>query len=123
MKSYEPSVTDERGDEHHPAFAMARVNRVHSHPGAVLFESDLHHATYMTFTVSTAIRNAELNVDYAAQQLAEHAEEVVEKSRADIEAMVASAEHRLAAEGGIVPPGITSGSQSPVGGNESELGR
>lgn len=38
----------------------------------------------------SAIANAAPNVAYAAAQLAEHAENVVEKSRADIEAMVAA---------------------------------
>lgn len=39
--------------------------------------------------LQAAVRNAGKNVDYAAQRLEEHAEEVVEKSRADIEAMIA----------------------------------
>ena len=42
------------------------------------------------------IANAVPNVDYAARQLAEHAENVVEKSRADIEAMVTAAQDRNA---------------------------
>lgn len=41
-----------------------------------------------------AISNAAPNVDYAARRLAEHAEDVVEKSRADIEAIVAAAQGR-----------------------------
>lgn len=55
----------------------------------------------------SAIGNAAPNVDYAARRLAEHAEDVVEKSRADIEALVAAAQgrrpvlrvHRAADEG------------------------
>lgn len=38
-----------------------------------------------------AIANAASNVDYAAKRLTEHAEDVVEKSRADIEAMAIAA--------------------------------
>lgn len=41
------------------------------------------------------VANAAPNVAYAARQLDEHAEEVVEKSRADIEAMTARAAERL----------------------------
>jgi hypothetical protein len=42
-----------------------------------------------------AVANAAPNVEYAAKALNEHAEEVVEKSRADIEAMAAQAAERL----------------------------
>lgn len=49
-----------------------------------------------------AIGNATLNVDYATQMLDEHAEAVVEKSRADIEAMVI----RQAEQLGISPDSI-----------------
>lgn len=41
-----------------------------------------------------AVKNAESNVEYAARKLTEHAEDVVEKSRADIEAMIAGAQNR-----------------------------
>jgi hypothetical protein len=44
--------------------------------------------------LQAAIRNAEPNVEFAARKLTEHAAEVVEKSRADIEAMVATAQGR-----------------------------
>ena len=39
-----------------------------------------------------AIQNASSNIDYAAKSLTEHAEAVVQKARADIEAMVVNAE-------------------------------
>ena len=48
----------------------------------------------------TAINNAVPNVDFAGKSLGEHAENVVQKARADIEAMVA----RQAAELGIEAP-------------------
>ena len=43
-------------------------------------------------TLRSTIANAAPNVDYASRQLAEHAENVVEKSRADIEAMISAAQ-------------------------------
>ena len=45
--------------------------------------------------LTAAIRNATANVDYAGQKFSEHAEEVVERSRADIEAMVTRHAERL----------------------------
>lgn len=45
-------------------------------------------------THHAAVANAVPNVNYATTRLAEHAEEVVEKSRADIEAMVMMAQQR-----------------------------
>lgn len=213
-KQTEDPVTGEDGYEHHPAFGIARFNRVHSNPGAVLFQSDLRHGEYIKVTVSeaererrdghdwvhatrtllqfdmsmsqfasfissggtegvpvtisydhggrpgltmdsrlartsaevhaaaekafreireakeayeqavdnkepaafrklawarlsAAIRNATPNVDYASTQLARHAEEVVEKSRADVEAIVAAAQARQGITGEIL--GITAG--------------
>jgi hypothetical protein len=50
-----------------------------------------------------AILNAVPNVAYATRALDEHAEDVVEKSRADIEAMVAQAAQRLSISPGEVP--------------------
>ncbi len=46
------------------------------------------------FDLNAAIGNAAPNVDYAAKKMTEHAEEVVEKSRADIDAMAAAAQGR-----------------------------
>jgi hypothetical protein len=212
-KQREDYVTDDDGTERHPAFGMARVGRISSTPGEVLFGSDVRHGEYIQVTLSeasrkrnlkhdrvhaervlvkfdmsmsqfasfvsgggtegvpvtinydhgtrpglnpesrlalttgevqaaahaafgdieaaeaayekaladkapaavrnraladlrTAIRNAVPNVDFAARQLTEHAENVVEKSRADIEAMVAAAQGRQPSG---APPGVTDG--------------
>jgi hypothetical protein len=201
-KQTQDPVKDEKGVERHPAFGMARFNRVYSSPGAVLFQSDLRHGEYIEVTLyeatrertlkddrifpdkvlvqfdmsmaqfaafmasggtegvpvtisydhgdrpglnpesrlaltssevhaaaeeafkdakdaleayeqalndkepaafrklalaklRAAINNAGPNVDYASKQLAKHAEDVVAKSRADIEAMAASAQQRF----------------------------
>lgn len=51
-------------------------------------------------TLQSRIRNAVPNVDYAGKVLAEHAENVVQKARADVEAMVT----QRAAQLGIEPP-------------------
>jgi hypothetical protein len=200
-KQYEDYVTGADGFDRHPAFGMARINRITATPGAALFQSDIRHGEYIEITlaeaerkrdlkhdwvharrtlvkfamsmsqfasfvssggtegipvtieydhgdrpglnlesrlalttaevrkaareafedikaaqkayqqaladkapaavrnaalrdVEIAIANAEPNVDYASKQLTEHAEKVVEKSRADIEAMVAAAQQR-----------------------------
>jgi hypothetical protein len=53
--------------------------------------------------LKAAISNAGPNVEYAGKKLAEHAEAVVENSRADIEAMAASSK-RIQAE---LPPFVT----------------
>lgn len=52
--------------------------------------------------LQSAIANAAPNVAYAAKRLDEHAEEVVERSRADIEAMVT----RMAERHGISPDDV-----------------
>jgi hypothetical protein len=62
-KRYEDFTTDEHGDEHHPAFGMARFNRIYSNPGAVLFQSDLHHQEYIEVTLSAATRKRDLKTD------------------------------------------------------------
>jgi hypothetical protein len=54
-------------------------------------------------TLRSAIANAAPNVVYASRQLAEHAEDVVEKSRADIEAMISAAQAgKTAIDGGFL---------------------
>jgi hypothetical protein len=196
-KQREDYTTDEEGWEHHPAFGLARIGRIHSTPGEVLFQSSVRHGEYIEITIyeaarkhdwvhpgrvlvqfalsmsqfasfiasggtegvpvtlgwvngdrpglnpesrlalttaevrnaareayadieeaeaayekgledkvgaaerrqllrnlRAAIENAESNVEYAAKKLTEHAETVVETSRADIEAMVAAAQNR-----------------------------
>ena len=81
----EPTA-DENGDEHHPAFGMAQISRVTSTPGRVLFDSDLRHSHWIELRIHEATRNR--------NQFAAAAEDVVERSRADIEAMVTRhAEH------------------------------
>lgn len=217
-KQREDFIIDEEGWERHPAFGVARIGRIHSTPGEVLFQSDVRHGEYIEITVyeaarkrdlkhdwvhpervlvqfalsmsqfasfvasggtegvpvtlgwvngdrpgllpssrlalttaevqaaaheayadievaeaayekgledrvpaaerkrllgnlRAAIANAESNVEYAAKKLTEHAEDVVEKSRADIEAMVAAAQNRQPAVEFDGPVGsITEGS-------------
>ena len=53
-------------------------------------------------TLEAAIKNAAANVAYSAKCLDEHAEAVVEKSRADIEAMVVKTAERL----GVSPESV-----------------
>lgn len=55
-------------------------------------------------SLQAAIENAGSNVQYAADKLTEHAEEVVAKARADIEAMVAEASARPKGIGWEVGP-------------------
>ena len=54
-------------------------------------------------TLSARINNAPKNMEYAAESLTKHAENVVTKARADIEAMVAAA---AAAQQGIEAPAV-----------------
>lgn len=64
MHRTEPIVTNEKGDETHPAFGMAHINRVSSTPGAVLFDSELRHQHYISLTVSRATRKRDLKRDW-----------------------------------------------------------
>lgn len=64
MKSTENPVTGEDGSEHHPAFGMARVGRIMSTPGQVLFQSDIRHGEYIEITVSEASRRRDLKHDW-----------------------------------------------------------
>ena len=57
-------------------------------------------------TLRARIQNATPNVDYATRMLAEHAEDVVQKARFDIESMVAQHAERL----GIEAPSDVAGS-------------
>jgi hypothetical protein len=65
-------VTDENGDEHHPAFGMAQVSRIMSTPGQVLFDSDLRHSNWIEFRISEATRSRALKRDWvhAGRQVA-----------------------------------------------------
>jgi hypothetical protein len=56
--------------------------------------------------LQTAISNAEPNVVYASQTMVKHTEDVVQKARADIEAMVVAAAHHA----GINPAMLTGSS-------------
>lgn len=78
--------TDERGNEIHPAFGMARVNRVTS-TGTPLFDSDILHSSFIRLQFSTATRRRELSRDWI------HADRViadVEMSEAQWAALVSS---------------------------------
>lgn len=57
-------------------------------------------------TLKFRIQNATPNVDYATRTLAEHAEGVIQKARADIESMVAQHVEHLGLEAGSVPSTI-----------------
>lgn len=51
--------------ETHPSFGMARASRVSSSPpGASLYDSEIRHQHYVTFTISTGTRRRELNRDW-----------------------------------------------------------
>lgn len=64
----------------------------------------LEHKTVANLrALESAIRNAPANISFAASSLTEHAENVVQRARADIEAMVVSKAERL----GIDPREIT----------------
>lgn len=53
-------------------------------------------------TLKYAIQNAPANMSYAAKTLSEHAENVVQKARADVEAMVVSKADQLGIEPGEI---------------------
>jgi hypothetical protein len=57
-------VTDRDGDEHHPAFGVIGVHRIHATPGEVLFQSDLRHPEYIRITVHEATRKRDLKHDW-----------------------------------------------------------
>lgn len=56
-------LTDESGDEHHPAFGVITLHRVSSSPGEVLFQSDVQHREYMRVSVHEATRKRDLQHD------------------------------------------------------------
>jgi hypothetical protein len=58
-----------------------------------------------------AIENAPANMGFAAESLSEHAENVVQKARADIEAMVLSKAAELGVDPADVTPQLTSGEE------------
>lgn len=57
-------VTDEDGDERHPAFGLVSLHRISSTPGEVLFQSDLRHSEYIRIDVHEATRKRDLTHDW-----------------------------------------------------------
>jgi len=57
-------ITDEDGEEHHPAFGIISVNHVHATPGEVLFQSDVQHPEYIVLRVHQATRQRDLKHDW-----------------------------------------------------------
>jgi hypothetical protein len=60
-----------------------------------------------------AIENAPANVEFAAKSLTEHTENVVQKARADIEAMVVTHAQQLGVEPAAIVREITAGGEAP----------
>lgn len=63
-KYREDYVTDENGDERHPAFAVATVHRITATPGQVLFQSDVRHGEFIQVSVHEATRKRDLHHDW-----------------------------------------------------------
>lgn len=63
----EPVSTGANGDQEHPAFAVAAVNRSQGTPRA-LFQSDLMHSNTVTLSIQTAVRKRDLNRDWVHPQ-------------------------------------------------------
>lgn len=51
-------------EEAHPSWGMARFNRVSSHPGQRMFDSDIRHSHYIVLTISEGLRSRSLNSDF-----------------------------------------------------------
>lgn len=65
MRDVIEPTTDERGDEQHPAWVLVGASRVSaSHPGAVLFDSDIRHQHYVVVRVKRATRARNLMHDW-----------------------------------------------------------
>jgi hypothetical protein len=56
-------VTQENGDETHPAFGLISAHRISATPGEVLFQSDLRHSEYIRIDVHEATRKRTLKQD------------------------------------------------------------
>lgn len=64
-REIEEPTKDERGQEHHPAWAMLGASRVQQGPdGAVLFDSEVRHNHYVVVKLSTASRKRDLSRDW-----------------------------------------------------------
>lgn len=57
-------VTQDNGDESHPAFGLIGVHRITATPGEVLFQSDLRHREYIRVEVHEATRKRDLKHDW-----------------------------------------------------------
>lgn len=57
-------VTNEYGDEAHPAFGLIGVHRISATPDAVLFQSDLQHREYIRLEIHEATRKRDLAHDW-----------------------------------------------------------
>jgi hypothetical protein len=68
MRNVIPPTTNERGKQTHPAWGMIAAHRVTSHPGAVLFDSDIRHQHYVTIKISGARRQRDLNRDWIGEE-------------------------------------------------------
>lgn len=66
MMSHEevPTTIDKTGNETHPAFGMAHVNRVSSTRGQSMFDSEIEHTHFVSLTINRATRSRELNRDW-----------------------------------------------------------
>lgn len=59
-----PIVIDDDGRETHPSFGKVTVSRVHSNPGAFLFDSSTQHSEYVVVTLHEADRIRDLHHDW-----------------------------------------------------------
>jgi hypothetical protein len=78
---------DEHGDEVHPAFGKATINRMSSTPGSVLFDSEIRHGSTVRLSFFECSRKRDLNRDWlhATREVLE-----VEMSEAQWAALVSS---------------------------------
>lgn len=89
---YLPRLRESMAETHEAADkAFAAIRRA-------MAEYEQHKTAANLRTLRARIENATANVDYAAKSLGEHAENVVQRARADIEAMVTSRAHALGIE-------------------------
>jgi hypothetical protein len=65
-----PAERDARGNETHPAFGFIQANRTSSHPGQVLFDSDVRHGHTVRVIIGHMTRQRDLHQDwkYPGQQ-------------------------------------------------------
>jgi hypothetical protein len=65
MREIEEPTVDERGDEHHPSFAVIGAYRGScGPPGAALFDSDIRHQHTIRIRIKSATRKRDLNHDW-----------------------------------------------------------